>query len=89
MDQIDPQQLAYFKTMFPGMAAANMGNAPAGTNMGAGAANGMSKLLLALMQQNAMKKYNQRPQVPQGSQGQTLSAPTPTGPGGQIGVPDQ
>ena len=86
------QMLAYYKAQFPGQIAAGMGNAPVGTNSGAGAANGMSKLLMALMQQNAMKKYQQQygpKPVPQASQGQTLSAPTPTGPGGQIGVPDQ
>lgn len=88
--------LAYYKTKFPGQLAMGMGNAPAGANKGAGDVNAMSKLAMALMQRNAMQKYNQQypqqnalptpnTQPPVPAQGQTLSSPV--GPGGQMTVP--
>lgn len=82
---MDPnQQLALYQATFPGMAAANMGNAPAGTTPQAGQSNAMTKLILAMMQARAMQKYRQQypgQQQPQvlntipPTQGQTLSAP--------------
>ncbi len=92
------QMLAYYKAQFPGQMAMGMGNAPAGTNTGAGDVNAMSKLAMALMQRNAMQKYQQKypqqaaPVIPQTPvptpvpQGQTLSSggmPAPGTPGAQ------
>jgi len=51
------QMLAMYKSQFPTQAGLGMGNAPAGTTAGAGAANGLSKLMLALMQQKANQQY--------------------------------
>jgi hypothetical protein len=94
----DPQMLAYYKAQFPGQLAMGMGNAPAGTNSGAGAANGLTKLMMALMQARAMQQYNKKypqqpatpaiPNTPTPTQDQTSSAPGGM-PGGMVGVPDQ
>ena len=87
------QMLAFYKAQFPGQLAMGMGNAPAGTNAGAGDVNAMSKLAMALMQRNNMKKYSQQyPQQlavpPSPSQGQTLSFPgMSVAPGGGGGTP--
>lgn len=70
------QMLAYYKAQFPGQMAMGMGNAPAGTNKGAGDANAMSKLAMALMQRNAMQKYNQ--QYPQQQAAPIAQTPPPT-----------
>jgi hypothetical protein len=89
------QMLAMYKAQFPGQMAASMGNAPAGTTQGAGAANGLSKLALAMIQQKRMQQLKQQlaqpqaataPAVPPPGQGQTLSAPPA---GMPVGVPTQ
>lgn len=77
MDPKTQQMLDYYRASFPGMMAAQMGNAPAGTNGQAGGANALSKIMLALMQQKAMQKYKQQyPNNPVMTQGVTPSAPT-------------
>lgn len=98
---MDPnQQLALYQAQFPGMMAANMGNAPAGTNQSAGTANALTKLVAALMQKRAMDQYRQKygqqqqptpvanAQPPVSPQGTTLSSPGGLG-AGVPGVPDQ
>ncbi len=90
---MDPNQtnqlLAYYKAQFPGQMAMSLGNAPTGTDKGAGTSNGIAKIAMALMQRNAMQKYNQQypqqtaPAIPQTPvptpvpQGQTLGGATP------------
>lgn len=87
---MDQQLVDYYRAMFPGQMAMTMGNAPTGSNTGAGAGNAMTKLALAMMQANRMKKYQQQypqqaaapvPNTTPPTQGQTLATPG--------GLPDQ
>jgi hypothetical protein len=97
----DPQQmqqmLAMYKQLYGPGAQAQQSlaqGAPPGTNRTAGGVNGAAQLIVALMRAQQQKKLmqqiqGQQPQTPTPSQGITPSAPTATGPGGDIGVPTQ
>lgn len=82
------QAQAYSQAQSPMQTAAGLGNAPAGTNVGAGGTNAMAKLVLALLARKRMQEYNlQYPQqgLPQQPQGVTMTGGG-TGPGDQ-GMP--
>lgn len=81
-----PQAQAYQQAQAPAQAAMGMGNAPPGTNTGAGASNAIAKLLLALMQRKRMQDYQQQyPQqgvTPQGGATAPQGGVPPVDPGG-------
>lgn len=96
------QMLAAYKQMFPsgqqnqlsGFDAAQQflaGGAPAGANRGAGAVNGASQLIVALLKAQKQKQLQQQmqaqaPATPAPAQGMSLSSPSDPSPGG-MGVP--
>lgn len=76
-----PQAQAYQNAQAPMQAAMGMGNAPQGTNVGAGGTNALAKLVLAMLARKRMQDYQkQYPQ--QGTTAMGGSAMPPSAAGG-------